>query len=165
MILIVVVPIAVYWSDQRIAAHARWDNEVNYAQLFREHMWSAADLINGTFFPWNNESKEIAQTELTYGLTNLNYLGGLDWPHVNQLDTIFGKLENLPSVFYRITNTQRKSLSANLYSLGNKIVFAYFLNNTFTSAGVGPPFWYPGPSPPNERDLQDAVSIAANLTR
>src|SRR5713101_8849159 len=117
MILIVLAPIVVYWIDQRIEAHARWDNEVNYAQLFREHVWGAANLINGTFFPWNNESKRIAQTELEYGMTNLDYLGGLDWPHFNQLDIIFGKLETLPSVFDQITNTQRISLSAHLYSL------------------------------------------------
>jgi len=68
------------------------------------------------------------------------------------------------STFYQITQPQRVSFSTNLRALGIKIVIAYFLNNTSTTNGVEPSFWYTGPSPPNEQDLQDPSTVAANLT-
>ena len=164
IVLIIIVPITVFWADQRIATHARWDAEVNYAQLFRINIGSAAEFINGTFYPWNNESGRSAQTLLSQGETTLLLLGELDTAHVNQLDTIANKVHEIPSTFYQITQSRRVSLSTNLRSLGDKIVYAYFLNNTSTTNGVGPSFWYSGPSPPNEQDLQDATTIASNLT-
>ena len=164
MIQIIILPIAVYWSDQRIAEHARWDTEVNYAQLFRMDVGSAAEFINGTFYPWNNESQRSALIELVQGETTLLSLGHLDTAHLNQLSTIANMVGGSTSVFNGITQSKRVIFSANLRSLGDKIVNAYFLNNTSTTNGVGPSFWYSGPSPPNEQDLRDASTIAANLT-
>ncbi len=164
MILIIIVPIVVYWSDQRIAEHARWDAELNYARLFTMNVGSAAEFINGTFYPWNNESQRSALTLLVQGETTLLMLGDLDMAHANQLAIISNNVGASPSAFYQITQTQRVSFSTNLRLLGDKILYAYYLNNTSTSNGVGPPFWYSGPSPPNEKDLQDAYTIAANLT-
>jgi hypothetical protein len=51
MILVILVPIVVYWSDQRITEHPRWDDELHYAQLFNVNVDIAADSINGTFYP------------------------------------------------------------------------------------------------------------------
>ncbi len=164
MIMLILLPIAVYWSDQRVETHARWDNEINYAQLFRLHVDTAAYLINGTFFPWSNQSERSALDELSMSGTTLFFLGYLDSSHANQLSTIANIVLGSSSAFYQITQSRRVSFSTNLRSLGDKIVYAYFLNNTSSTPGVGPPFWYSGPSPPDERDLQDASTIAANLT-
>jgi hypothetical protein len=165
MILIIIVPIVVYWSDQRIAEHARWNAEINDAQLFRDNVGSAAEFINGTYFPWNNESQRSALILLVQGETTLFLLMELDTAHQNQLSLIANKVGESPSAFYQITQSQRVIFSTNLRALGDKIVNAYYLNNTSTTNGVGPSFWYSGPSPPNEQDLQDASTIAANLTR
>ena len=164
MILVILVPIVVYWSDQRIAEHARWDNEIHYAQLFRINVDIAADSINGTFFPWNNESQMSALNGLTQADVTLTYLAFLDSSHINQLGIIANKVHESSSAFYQITQSRRVSFSTNLRSLGDKIVNAYLLNNTSTTNGVGPSFWYSGPSPPNEQDLQDASAIATNIT-
>ena len=164
IILIVTVPVIVYLSEQRIAEHARWDTEVNYAQLFRMNVGSASEFINGTFYPWNNESERSALTLLVQGETTLLMLGNLDTAHRNQLAIIGNKVGESSSAFYQITQSQRVSFSTHLRALGDKILYAYYLNNTSTSNGVGPPFWYSGPSPPVEKDLQDAYTIAANLT-
>jgi len=165
IILIITVPAVVYWSEQRIAEHARWDTELNYAQLFRNDVSSAAEFINGTFYPWNNESERSAQTLLGQGETTLFFLGDLDTAHQDQLFTIALNVHESIPALNQITQSQRVSFSTNLRSLGGKIVYAYILNNTSTSNGVGPSFWYSGPSPPNEKDLQDATTIAANLTK
>ena len=164
MILIIGVLIVVYWSDQRIAEHARWDNELHYAQLFNINVDIAADSIEGTFYPWNNQSQMSAQNALSQAELTLGYLGILDSSHVNELDTIALKVHGSSSAFYEITQPRRVTFSTNLRALGIKIVIAYFLNNTSTTNGVGPSFWYTGPSPPNKQDLQDASTIAANLT-
>jgi len=164
MILIIGIPIIVYWSEQRIAEHARWDNELHYAQLFNINVDIAADSIEGTFYPWNNQSQMSALDGLSQAHTTLIYLEFLDSSHVNQLDTIAEKVHGSSSAFYQITESQRVTFSTNLRALGVKIVIAYFLNNTSTTNGVGPGFWYTGPSPPNDQDLQDASIIAANLT-
>ena len=165
IILIVTVPAVVYWSEQRIAEHARWDTELNYARLFSINVGSAAEFINGTFYPWNNESERSALTLLVQGETTLLMLGDLEMAHANQLAIIGNNVGESPSAFYQITQSQRVSFSTHLRALGDKILYAYYLNNTSTSNGVGPSFWYSGPSPPDEKDLQDAYTIAANLTR
>lgn len=159
----IIVPITVYWADQRIAEHARWDNEQNYSFTFRSNVDSAAEFINGTIYPWNNESQRSAQTLLGEGETSLFLLDELDMAHTIQLNDIANKVHVIPSTFYQITQSQRVSVSTNLNALGEKIVNAYVLNNTSVTNGVGPSFWYSGPSPPNEQDLQDATTIAANL--
>lgn len=164
IVLIILTPIIVYWAEQRIETHASWDNEINYAQLFRMHVDTAADAINGTFYPWNNESSNWAGTELNYGGTTMFFLGDLDYSHRNQLSQIANNVLASTSTFYQITALRRVTFSTNLRSLGNEIVNAYFVNSTEWTAGVGPPFWYSGPSPPNEQDLQAASIIAANLT-
>ncbi|HVH15031.1 MAG TPA: hypothetical protein VNA15_04855 [Candidatus Angelobacter sp.] len=164
LILIIIVPITIYWAEQRIAEHARWGNEINYAFLFRMNVGSAAEFINGTFYPWNNESQRSAQTLLSQGETTLLLLEGLDTAHAIQLDNIANKVHLVPSAFNQITQSRRVSLSTNLEALGEKIVNAYILNNTSTTNGVGPSLWYSGPSSPNEQNLQDATTIAANLT-
>lgn len=124
----------------------------------------AAESINGTLFPWNNESQMSALNGLTQAYSTLIYLGFLDSSHINQLGIIANKVYESSSAFYQITQSRRVSFSTNLRSLGDKIVNAYLLNNTSTTNGVGPSFWYSGPSPPNEQDLQDASVIATNLT-
>jgi hypothetical protein len=164
MIIVILAPIVVYWSYQRITEHARWDNELHYAQLFNINVDTAADSIEGTFYPWNNQSQMSAQNALSQAELTVRYLGILDSSHVNELDMIALKIHGSSSAFNQITQPQRVSFSTNLRALGIKIVIAYVLNNTSTTYGVGPSFWYTGPSPPNEQDLQDASTIAANLT-
>ncbi len=46
--------------------------------------------------------------------------------------------------------------------IGNKILSAYsgFINYTYINTVEGPPFWYIGPSPPDEATLQEAVNLA-----
>jgi len=66
-----------------------------------------------------------------------------------------------------LNSSQRILLSTQVYSLGHKLANAYnnFVNYTSTSPGIGPSFWYSGPSPPDENLLQSAVNIALTFER
>jgi hypothetical protein len=55
-------------------------------------------------------------------------------------------------------------LSNTIHHLGQKVAGAYWSLTNYTSVnGVnGPPFWYFGPSPPDETVLQEAVDLAVH---
>src|SRR5439155_25676188 len=97
---------------------------------------SRRGIHKGTFYPWNNESERSALTLLVQSETTLFMLEDLDMAHANKL-AIIGKVGESPSAFYQITQTQRVSFSTHLRALGDKILYAYYLNNTSTSNGVG----------------------------
>ncbi len=97
----------------------------------------------------------------------------LDTSHADQLSRISYAVETLRTQngtqeYITSMNPEHRSLLATqLYSLAHKIENAYwnFINYTSTSPGVGPPFWYSGPSPPDENLLHDAVNIALGFER
>jgi len=84
---------------------------LNYARLFSINVGSAAEFINGTFYPWNNESERSALTLLVQGETTLLMLGDLEMAHANQLAIIDNNVGESPSAFYQITQSQRVSFS------------------------------------------------------
>jgi hypothetical protein len=166
----VTVPSTFYWSQLRADSHERWQIEANYAGQFGFQMDSAATLINGTTFSYNNITSSWAGDLMSSATVYLTYISYLDTSHASQLEKISYAIENVIAPlntipFTNTTYSQRAPFSLQLRSLAEKVVNAYwnFLNYTSSSPATGPPFWYSGPSPPDEMSLLDAVNISLSL--
>ncbi len=167
LVLAVAVPVFYYWALQRSDAHQRWQIESNYASQFGFQMGYAASLIAGIPFKWDNATGSFAGNEMGYADDSLVYISYFDTTHANQILRINYAIEGIrPQIpVANLSYSQRTSLSGQLQTLAVKIEKAYsnFVNYTSTSPAVGPPFWYSGPSPPDERLLQEAVDVALSL--
>jgi hypothetical protein len=178
ILLIILAPIGAYWYSQRLDTHARWDVLSNYSEEFFIDTSDVAYQMRGNFGPWgDNISRFYGGVEMADAQNALSGIRSIDQSHQSQLDGMItalyafrsssGAFCGKPSYCAgNITDTQRANFSTRLESLAFKVYNAYnnYRNYTSTSSGVGPPFWYSGPTPPDERDLQDAVTIAGNLT-
>ena len=175
VVVAVGVPVAMHWALQRSDTHLRWDLESRYAVDFLLHTEHAAAYLNGDLYSWSNETAGIALTEMGWADSELYGIMVLDGAHVDQLSNIRYAIESLEGsgptgtgiYFASLNSSQRILLSTQVYSLGHKLGNAYnnFVNYTSTSPGVGPSFWYSGPSPPDENLLQSAVKIALTFER
>ena len=169
-VLAIAVPTTLYLALQRNDLHSRWQLQANYASQFSFQMEYAVALMNGTLYKWNNVTSSFAGNEMGYANENLNYLSEYDIAHADQLGRISYAIESIRPAFNAIPFTnisyaQRTILATRLYSIANKILYAYwnFLNYTSVGGTAGPPFWYAGPSPPDENLLQAAVNVALTL--
>jgi len=169
------VPVGMYWALQRSDLHLRWDLESRYAEQLLFHMESASALLNGNLYTWSNQTAGSALEELVYADYELQSIMVLDRAHLDQLNGINYALESLNSASPKgtevyiasLNSSQRILLSTQVYSFGHDLANAYnnFVNYGGTSPGIGPSFWYSGPSPPDENLLQSAVSIALTFER
>jgi hypothetical protein len=130
----------------------------------------AAGLLNGVVAPWNNYSERFVINELGYADIELHRISNLDTSHSSPLYRIGFAIETLKTdngtlLIRSMSSSQRIVLATQFESLAHKITGAYwnFLNYTSTGSSDGPPFWYFGPSPPDENLLQDAVNIALSF--
>ncbi len=169
IILAAAVPITLYWAVQRNDMHHQWALQSSYALEFWSHTDYAAGLLNGNVAPWGNVTEGFTINELGYAAIQLYDISYLDTSHANQLLRISYAIETLKTQNYihNMTSSQRISLSTQLELLSHKIINAYsnYANFTSTGTATGPPFWYTGPSPPDEQLLQDAVNIALGFQR
>ncbi len=168
IIALVAVAVIYSWSQQRLADHARWQNQYGEVQVFWMHMRSASILAH------RNVTSPTIQLwlgdELLYASWTLSNLGALDPPHNPQLFRIGYSLltirtdMGLGNYIVGFNSTQLDRFSTILLSLGDKIRFAYtnYLNYTSTSF-TGPSFWYFGPSPPDEVLLGQALDLAVAM--
>jgi hypothetical protein len=169
------IPVGLYWALQRSDMHLRWDLESRYAIEFLLHTEHASAYLNGNLYSWSNETAGIALNEMGWADNELYGIAVLDTAHVNQLYRIRYAIGSLQGpgptgsgeYVASLNSSQRTLLSNQVYSLGHKLGNAYdnFVNYTSTSPGIGPSFWYSGPSPPDESLLQSAVSIALTFER
>jgi len=177
ILLIVLTPIGVYWYAQRSDMHASWDVLSSYGEEFFIHTSDVAYQMRGNFGPWgDNTSRFYGGLEIADAEIVLSDIRSIDQPHKSQLygiimglyafrsssGTFCGKPSDCPA---NVTDLQRAYFSTSLESLAFKVYNAYsnYRNYTSSISGVGPPFWYSGPAPPDERDLQDAYTIAVGL--
>jgi hypothetical protein len=171
LILAIATPILVYWSDQRVAMHMRWDEQYNNALSFWSHLQQAGALIRSGVGGSNQTASIWAENSISDAMGQLWRINNLDPTHWNQLSIIHYSLEALtggwPSRLSNFTNTQT-TLPAILFSMSRDILFAYtnYWNYTSSvSSPAGPPFWYSGPSPPDGNLLQQAVDLATQIER
>ena len=173
IVLAVAVPVTLYWTLERNETHLIWDINSRYAQQFFFHTDWAAALMRGNINPWNNQTAYDALNELAYADFELNGVSVLDQAHANQLYQISNAIETIRTpngtqLYIQSLSQSARILLANQVSLlGHDVVNAYwnFINYTSSGNGVGPPFWYNGPSPPDENLIQNAVNIALAFER
>jgi len=169
VIIAIAIPTTLYWETSRNDMHLRWDLQARYAQEFWSQAQYSGSLINGTVSKWNNETAGVAVNVLGFADEELYDIGVLDTAHTNTLSRISTAIETLRTDDYIATlnQTSRTLLAHQLWSISQKIINANwnYANYTSTTPGVGPPFWYSGPAPPDETLLQNAVNIALAFER
>lgn len=162
VVIAVAVPVTLYWALERRNTHLIWDINARYSQQFLFHTDYASALLKGIPAPWSNATATSTENELEYANSELYGITVLDTAHANQLWKIFDSIESVKIYVPTMNSSARISLASQVYLLGHDIANAYwnFLNYTSEGVGAGPPFWYSGPSPPDEGLLQAAVNIA-----
>lgn len=171
LVLTITTPILVYWSDQRIAMHMRWDEQYHEALSFWSHLQQAGGLIRSGVGGPNQTASIWAENSISDAMGQLGRLSNLDVDHSNQLliiqYSLFALTSGWPIHLSNFTNTQT-TLPPILFSMSGDILFGYTnywnYTNIVNSPG-GPPFWYSGPSPPDGNRLQQAVDLATQIER
>ena len=149
--------------------HARWERQLEWAQSFDFYGVEEAQIV---LMQPNFTSDSAYRNNGGWGLNSaeftLNSLVILDFDRANQLykiETVLLSLANSWSTYTTgLNQSQRGTLAGLLGRIGNDILYAYgnFISYT-SSGGSGPPFWYNGPSPPDQILIQQAVDLAVNL--
>ncbi len=169
LVLVIAVPASMYWVIERNDMHARWDQQVREAVQFWSQTGYAALTINGSFVHWDNQTAGFAVNDLGYAGSWLYEIGVSDAAHNDQISRINYALSTLRTQDYVSTMNQtgRTFLAKQLWLVSHDVVNAYtnYLNYTSSGTGSGPPFWYNGPAPPDEKLLQDAVNTAYAFER
>jgi len=177
LILLIVIPLTVFLTQDRLDTHSRWYWQERASQTFLFHVENAASILNHTGSTQLSENQsfensEILQNqffnEIFYADLALSDLNVLDNGHHEQLQNISDMIQTLDSHGLYLTGlnaTQRSSLASSIRNVGERVAAAYwnYLKNTSSSTGSGPPFWYFGPSPPDETVLQQASDLAAQI--
>jgi hypothetical protein len=178
LILLIAVPATVFLSLETIESHRRWYEQEEASQRFMFHLDDAADIFNGSTLVQlqdnrSFETDEMVQqwfhAEVSYTEINLQDLYLLDTGHQSQLYPAVRMLDALDgygSYLLGLNATERSNLTGSLKSVANNIVEAYwnYLNYTSETQGSGPPFWYLGPSPPDETVLRQGADVANQIT-
>lgn len=151
LLLGIVVVAGVFWAVQRINTHRRWASMLRETQHLLTHLDEAA--------------YKGSRQELKYAYSSILELIILDKEHQIQLRKIQYMIETLidPDIdLSGLNSTERESI----HNIGWKVVKAYgnLLNYTSVNTVNGPPFWYFGPSPPDEGILEEAAQLATNVT-
>src|SRR5437899_4115540 len=158
LILLIAEPALVSWTVERVVTHNRWSIQASLSETFFGQM-------NDAYIPITNQSltsdqalRILASTDLHNAGTTMYNLFRVDTQHFNQLSRISSTLLSLQNLSYvlSLTSPQRLVLANLLISIGTRIVDAYHLNGTNV---YSVPFWYWGPSPPNEDLLNQAVDL------
>jgi DNA-binding HxlR family transcriptional regulator len=129
------------WTYYRIGTHQRWATEFRVAQQF--YVQTDDHDIDGAYH-------------------SIGELVKLDQDHSLELSRIDSFL-----TWYRnpdLNDTGRAKVDYAFHQIGHKVIDAYasILNYTSINDVTGPPFWYFGPSSPDESMLQDAANIAVS---
>jgi hypothetical protein len=178
LLVAIAISAAIFWSLQVVETHRRWDLQMNEAQLLMLHLEDAGQLLNSSYYSQSltnrsYETDEASQiwfsNELRYASVSLNNLLWLDRGHQSELGRIMMMLDALDghgSYLMNLNATGKSDLADSLFTVGQGVSAAYFnfLNYTDSATGTGPPFWYFGPSPPDETVLKAAVQLANNIT-
>jgi hypothetical protein len=178
LILLIAVPVTVFLSLETIENHRRWYEQEGASQRFMFHLREAADLLNGSSvvqlssnrsFENDEMSQQWFSSEMFYTEIDLQDLYLMDTGHQSQLYPVVRMVDTLRNnglYLLGMNATERSSLTGSIKGVANNVVVAYwnYLNYTSESQGSGPPFWYFGPSPPDEKVLQEAADVANQIT-
>lgn len=175
LLLLIIVPLNVYWNMDRIAKFQAWSEEYSLGQQFAFYeMDRAAGLVNTTNFQTNNTVQAWYYESLSSAFITLNQIAGIDSAHGTrtsahgtqyfQMNEVLDSLRNFQYV-NGLNATERSTLSKILYSVGNDILYAYSKYGDFGSPGqwslsLSP---YSGPSPPDDNLVNQAYVLLTTL--
>jgi hypothetical protein len=170
LILVIVVALASFvWTSDRIETHKRWASMVETSQQFgiifsEVYVRLPSITENATTDPthfWFTD-------ELDSASWTMNQLIKLDEAHESELFRIEDLISTLRDASINgvlLNISQFWYLSNNIHTIAQKLPQAYWnpLNATSLDSETGPPFWYFGPSPPDEAMLQQIATLATQL--
>ena len=178
LILLIAVPVTVFLSLETIESHRRWYEQEEASQRFMFHLDDAADVFNDSTLVQLEDNRSFENDEMVqqwfhwevfYAEISLQDLYLLDTGHQSQLYPVVRMLDALDgygSYLLGLNATERSNFAGSLKSVASNIVEAYwnYLNYTSETQGSGPPFWYLGPSPPDETVLRQGADVANQIT-
>jgi hypothetical protein len=167
LLFVIVVSAVGFWAVQRVDVYDRWRSQFEISQSLRTHLDKAYVLLISSNFETDSITQNWFYSEVQYAIHSVGDLLELDGGHSSQLGRIQFMLEDLrdPTQISRLiglNSTDRTALAEALHGIGWKAVAAY--TNYFEPAGSSnPPLWYLGPSPPDEKILEEAVELAIDI--
>jgi hypothetical protein len=146
LIGIIATTLVTTWTYDRINTHEKWATMLREAQNFHVHM---------------------DEHEIDDAMNALSELETIDQDHISelsQIDSFIMGLHNPDFNESKLPATERTIVGEAIFQVGDKVIDAYgnILNYTSINLVTGPPFWYFGPSSPNESMLKEGANIAVN---
>jgi len=169
LLLVMVVVATVFWVVLRIDMHKRWASMLRESQRLRDHLDEVAYLLPAKFqMNPDGINQNWLLAELHYADNSLLELIELDKEHqvpLLKIDDMIITLRDPETNLSRLNNIEQRDLIEAIRNIGWKVANAYWnlINYTSVDSVNGPPFWYFGPSPPDEALLQEAVELAAEV--
>jgi hypothetical protein len=167
LLFVIVVLIVGFWAVQRVDMHSRWSSQLEKSLSLRTHLDEAYVLLSSGIFETDNITQRWFISEMKYAYSSLWELMRLDGAHQIQLGKIALMLEDLmdptkKSYLIGLNSTDRNAIASALHEIGWKVVAAYsnYIKHAHSSNA---PFWYFGPSPPDEMILEEAVELAIDV--
>jgi hypothetical protein len=166
LILVIAVVFASFaWASDRIETHKRWASMMEMSQRFMIHFDEVYVRLPDKFTNELYPTHFWIRDELDYAYWVILKLSRLDEAHANQLFKIGSLIDTLrdPATdTVQLNGSQFSFLSKAIYTISQRLIDAYWnpLNGTDVDSETGPPFWYFGPSPPDEALLQQVASLA-----
>lgn len=169
LLLLIIVAVALFsWASQRIDTHRQWASMLRESQRFMIHLDEVYVLLPAKFQGDSNPAHlPWFLAELDYAGESLHELMKLDeahWSKLFMIDEMILALHDPSTNRVQLNDTQFWDLSETIHDLGRKLADAYWSLTNYTSVNdvSGPPFWYFGPSPPDEAVLQEAVDLVVH---
>lgn len=167
LLLLILVPLNVYWNMDRTNKFQVWRTQYQEAQAFTFFgMEKAASLLNTTNFRTNNTAQNWYQHEMVLAQLELSDIGTTDTAHGSQLiRTALAIYTMGTDMIYvlQLNDSQRTTLSGYVQTIGNDILNAYTKYGDFTNMNNWTLLWYSGSAPPDENLLNQAYTLATTL--
>jgi hypothetical protein len=166
ILAIVVASASFVWASDRIETHKRWASMLETSQRF-------GIVFDEVYFRLPSIAQNVTTDpthywfidELDDALWTIHQLIKLDSGHASELfkigDLIL-TLRDSGATGVQLNGSQFENLSNITYTIAQGLLHAYWnpLNTTEVNSETGPPFWYFGPSPPDEALLQHIATLA-----
>jgi hypothetical protein len=167
LILVIVVASASFvWTSDRIETHKRWASMLETSQRF-------GIVFAEVYFRLPSITQNVTtdpthfwfMDELDDALWTINQLIKIDKKHASELfkiEDLILTLRDSGATGVQLNGSQFENLSNITYNIAQGLPHAYWnpLNTTEVNSETGPPFWYSGPSPPDEALLQHIATLA-----
>lgn len=167
LILVIVVASGSFlWASGRIETHKRWAAMLEMSQQFMIHFDEVYVRLPSIM---KNETPDPTHywliDELDYADWAISQLARIDTAHESELFSVeifVWTLQGSATTGIQLNSSQFLNLSSAIHTIAYKLPQAYWnpLNTTSINTETGPPFWYFGPSPPDEAILQQMATLA-----